>query len=87
MELIELFKALGFPLWAGVVLWAAISVTKMVRDGLARVEASTVSFETRFAAHIAESDKRMALMEALLRAHDRELQELKVNTNGRDRDA
>ena len=80
-SLLDLLKDLGFPLWAGVVLWAAIAITRMVRDGLNRLERSNLSFESRFAAHIAESDKRMSLIESLLQAHDREITELK---NGRN---
>ena len=80
-SLLDLLKDLGFPLWAGVVLWAAIAITRMVRDGLNRIERSNLSFEGRFATHIAESDKRMSLIESLLQAHDREITELK---NGRN---
>ena len=80
-SLLDLLKDLGFPLWAGVVLWAAIAITRMVRDGLNRIERSNISFESRFATHIAESDKRMSLIESLLQAHDREITELK---NGRN---
>ena len=80
-SVIDIIKDLGFPLWAGVVFWVAVSVTRLVRDGLDRLERSNLSFETRFAVHIAEADKRMALIEALLQAHDREIIELK---NGRN---
>ena len=79
---LQLLQDLGFPLWAGVVLWAAIAITRMVRDGLTRLEKSNLSFEQRFAVHIAESDKRMALIEALLQSHDREIHDLKQATNG-----
>ena len=77
---LDIIKDLGFPLWAGVVLWSAIMFIKLVRDGLARLERSNLSFEIRFATHVAEADKRMALIEALLHAHDREIIDLK---NGR----
>ena len=80
-SLLDLLKDLGFPLWAGVVLWAAVAITRMVRDGLNRLERASLSFETRFALHIAEADKRFALIEALLQAHDRELIDLKSGRN------
>jgi septal ring factor EnvC (AmiA/AmiB activator) len=77
LDLLKIVKDLGFPIWAAVVLYAAITITRAVTRVTEELRASDVLLKQTLTEHIeehreniAQTDKRIALMEQLLARHD-----------------
>lgn len=83
--LAELIEKLGFPVWAAVVLWAAVKFNRTVHDGLTDLRMRDASLQKALEEHIAKADVRIALIEQLLRRHDASLESLweRLEINGR----
>lgn len=84
-QALELFEKLGFPLWSGVVLWAAIKINHTVHDGLSDLRQRDENLQRALEQHIAKSDTRIALIEQLLRRHDDNIESLwtRISENGK----
>lgn len=78
---LDLLTKLGFPIWAGVVLWAAVKITHAVNFALADLRARDGLLQESMEKHIAQSDTRISLIEQLLQRHDRSIEQIWVRIN------
>lgn len=66
----EVVAAFGLPLWAAVVLWLFYQIWRTLRGAIEALKQRDDHLQKMLDVHIAATDKRVSLMEQLLRRHD-----------------